>query len=396
MKKTFYLICFSLLGLGIISCQKDESPEVVPSRDPIEFSIRSIKTKGVNPLNDRSELKEQGFGLSAWYSPNDIAFDANSKSYVINHRFGTLDTDLSTAKWQGLAKNGDTFTPDPIFYPLDGSLSFFCYAPYSSGSDQESNVCVIDQPEASITNKLDDYLKGSPLIRFTPDAVSGKQIDFIASNPVLNWTKKEGVALLDFSQHLTTRIQFHCNYNGFVNAGERVVISEITIRDVVSSEYLYFTQKGDNLGYRWGEGVSPVDGSSSMPLTSYSLNLSADDLSNSELPLKEGLDPEFRFVNETVNGRLYLLPQSFPIGSVAALDITYEIWNDQNVAVEVNTLSYPLAGKTEWKAGDTVAYYITITVAERKELDIQTVVINGWEDAENKIDSDENEQEIMY
>lgn len=396
MKKTFYLICFSLLGLGNISCQKDESTAVVPSRVPVEFSIRSTETKGVNPLNDRSELKEQGFGLSAWYSPNQRAFDANSTLFVINHRFGTLDTDLSTAKWQGLSKNGDTVVPDPIYYPLDGSLSFFCYAPYNDGSDQESDVYLIAQPEASITEQLEDYLPGSPLIRFTPNIVAGQQIDFVAANPVLNWTKKDGVVQLDFSKHLTTRIQFHCNYKGEVNTGEKVVISRVAIQDIISSEYLYFTQDDENLGYKWCNTISPVDGSSSMPLSPYFLELTANDLTTEGLPKKEGLDSGFRFINETVNGRLYLLPQSFPVGSSATLDITYEIRNDQDIPVEENTLSHPLAGTAAWEAGKTVAYFITVGVAERKELDIQTVVINGWRDAENKIDPDENEQEIMY
>lgn len=393
MKKTIYLICFLLLGLGAVSCQKEKiTAEPVSSQEPIVFSARTPETKGLNPLNVLSELASQDFSVSAWYAAPGESFDENSKPFIVNHRFGTLasteEAEAPTTVWQGIARDQDANkTPDPVYYPLDGTLSFFCYAPYRENGE-DASIQIIHNPEEDITSNLKNYLPGSPLLRFMPEKTITKQLDFVAATPVLNWEKGNGTIPLDFTQHLTTQLQFMCDFVGTKNEEEQILISNIQVLNVINSEYLYFTKVGNQLGYQWCNDISPVNGTREMPRNiPYILSVKDNTLSQSFLSRHDDNENTYTHVNGNNNGRMYVLPQTFKAESLAGLEsppqlkITYRIMVGTE-SVEENTLSYDLTGTKDWLIGQGVAYYITIGVAERKILNLNAVITN-WVDAGN-------------
>lgn len=403
MKNTIYLICFSLMGLGTISCQKEQmATEPASSQDPIVFSAQALQTKGESPLDNLEALMLKDFSVSAWYTPDEKEFgDGSEIPYIANHRFGTLDGEIAeNTIWQGISRDdANAKTPNPVYYPLDGSLSFFCYAPYSEISES-SNIRFINNPEEAITSQLTNYIPNSPLIQFAPAASPSEQIDFVASEPVLNWKKGDGLVSLDFSKHLTTRLLFFCDYNGVLNNEEKIIVKSVQISNVIGSEYLYFTKDNDGVvGHQWCKTISPEDGSTLMPRTSYVLSLDRGEL-NPEAYLKKHItNSDYIQVNERQEGRMYVLPQEFGKGEGACdgkkdpvLFITYQIKNGENKTVEEASLGYDLRGTQEWEIGKTVAYYITLGVNPRKDLIVKTVVIEDWDDAGNT----HNPEEILY
>lgn len=400
MKKILYRIFhLSLLGIGIVSCQKDGTTEPIPSREAIEFSARAIGTKGQLPLTHLDNLAAQDFSISAWYTKGGETFGSQSTAYLVNHRFGTMDNQTSDETvWRGIARNPENNekSPDPVYYPLDGTLSFFSFAPYREQSET-SDIRFVADPEETVTERLTEYgyLSGSPLIIFTPAESAAKQIDFVAAAPVLDRKKGDGVVPLDFTQHLTTNIQFYCKYQGSVSAGEeKVLIKSIWIHNVIGSEYLFFTKNGEDLGCQWSSKVSP-DGNDSMPLKSYSLTIDNLELTNGAYLSST----DFIQVNSQVTGRMYLLPQDIPDDKSLVFDdtrdpylqITYLVLNRQNEIVDENILVYDLRGTKDWPQGQTVAYYVTISVAQRKELNI-TARILDWDNAGNTHEP----TELMY
>lgn len=407
MKKTIYLICFSLLGLASISCQKEKmAMGPATSQDPIVFSTRTPETKGTSPLNSLYDLKDQNFSVSAWYSPNEAEFgDGSEKAYLVNHRFGTLDASITERTiWQGIYKVGENeYKADPVYYPLDGSLSFFTFAPYREISES-SDIRLIGEPEETITSQLKKYhyLPGSPLIRFTPSLAVSNQFDFVAGEPVLNWEKGGGIVPLDFTKHLTTRLRFYCDYTGSLNDEEKVFIKSIQLLNVIGSEYLFFTKDTEgNVGHQWCNDISPEDGSTSMPLVSYQLTSQSKQLVNNESLKEHTTDDQALWINHTQEGRMYVLPQEFPAKNDGTdpdtkkdpiLFVTYEIRNGEDQTIEENNVQYDLRGSLAWEMGKTMAYYISIGVKDRKNLNVISVQIEDWSDSQNKHES----EEILY
>lgn len=384
MKRLFILsVIVASAGSLLASCGKE--PVVVkgpvPSDNPIEFRVP--QTKGAAELSTLERLAAQDFSVSAWYTPDNETFGTGSTKYIVNHRFGTLDR-INYSYWQGITHVGGD-AADPVYYPLDGTLTYFCYAPYREDISESSDVNVISNPASAITDQLTNYLAGSPLICFTPSSPS-TQIDFIASTPLLDVSRTSGAIALDFTNHLTTNVQFWVKYSGTMLSTEGVVVSQIIIRDVIGSEYLYFTDSGGSLGCNWCTTISPEDPSSStMPKVSYTLKTDTSELQNIYL---DTVDPVH--VNQSINGFLYLLPQTLPEDSY--LDIQYSIRNMvTNVDIDVNTISIPLYGTVDWPMGKIVKYTLTIDVANRKDLSLSANIVD-WTDSGNS----HTETELMY
>ena len=380
-----FLVC--TIACGVLAACRKESPSGLTkpqaSDEAIAFSAGTPWTKGAPQLSTLERLAAQHFSVNAWYTPDGDTFGTASLSYIRNHRFGCTDIPSYTS-WRGITSGG---MADPVYYPLDGSLSFFCYAPYRADVSGTSDVHFDYEPAQTVTDQLTNYMDGSPLICFTPSASPSSQIDFIAATPVLDVVRSGGPVPLDFTNHLTTDIQFWCKYTGSLNENEGVMISQMVIRDVISSEYLYFTESAGMLGFSWCSTVSPEDGGAVMPVSSYSLSTVASDLITENPYLSSS---EAKHVNNTINGRLYLLPQTLPAG--AFLDLTYVVKNTASGGtLDENTVSIPLSGTAAWPMGKTVKYTITIGVAERKDVTLSTS-ITDWADAGNS----HTDQELLY
>lgn len=386
MKMTWKHI-LPLLVLLLTACGRERQPVVpVPSKEPIVFSPRtSEETKGKHPLVSLDLLADQRFSVSAWYTPENETFGSSSVLYFGNHQFGTLDK-VNFSSWQGTFGTGNEEVADPLYYPLDGTLSYFCYAPYREDvSSSSSDIQVLYNPGNEITDLLpDNYLSGSPIIRFRPFTAVTSLIDFLAAKPVLDANRNGGPVALDFTEHLTTFIEFYIKYTGNVDPSEGITVSSITLRNVIGDEFMYFTDTDGTLGHAWCSDVSPVDNTSTMPRASYTL-------SNSDLK-GDYLDPVTPlYINETLNGRLYLLPQVLPTDSW--LDIVYNVKSRGNGWVlDENIVSIPLNGTTPWPQGKIIRYTITITIADRSEVAITNIQIIDWVDALN----DHTAEEITY
>lgn len=394
MKRLFILsVIVASAGSLLASCGKEPDVVKVPVASDVPIVFRpQADTKGADQLISLERLKAQTFSVNAWYTPEGETFGTGSIHYISNHRFGTLDAgpvyDASTL-WQGITDARDA--TDPVYYPLDGTLTYFCYAPYRADVDPagSSDIKILPEPSNTITDRLTNYLEGSPLICFTPSASPSSQIDFIASNPLLDVSRSSGSIPLDFTRHMTTNVEFWFKYAGTMDEEtEGVMISQIIIRDVIGSEYLYFTEADGSLGFAWCDNVSPVDGSSSMPTASYTLSSSTYDLITDSSFLSN-ITPTH--VNNTINGRLYLLPQT--LGAGAQLEITYVVKNRNTGSnLDENVVICSLGGTVAWPLGKTMRYTITIGVPDRQIVAIETA-ITPWTDAGN---THYPEQELMY
>lgn len=384
------LVIAGFIGNLQLGCTKPETASLLPaaSSEPIVFNAKTgVETKGKDELKSLVRLASQKFGVCAWYNPEGAVFGSTgSIPYIKNRRFGCTDIPAYTA-WGGVKANG---VADPVYYPLDGSLSYFCYAPYREHVGETSDVTdvkIIYEPDSQITSQLTNYLNGSPLICFTPDISTASQIDFLAATPVLKANRGSGAIELDFTQHLTTKIEFWAKYSGSVDvSSEVVVITRIDIRDVIGSEYLYFTEHNGVFGHEWCSTISPVNGTSTMPKATYTLSMD----NNSLIVDNAGLESSTaKQVNATSNGITYLLPQIIPEG--AYLDVTYQVKNTSGAVLDESTIPIALEGTADWPLGKIVRYTLTLSVKPRKEVTLSTSIIE-WIEAGNV----HSEQELLY
>jgi hypothetical protein len=412
-KTAFLLIAAPLLLAG--ACSKvpaGESRVPVASDEPIGFVVGG-QTKGQAPITTLSALAEQDFSVSAWYSPEGEIFDGvHAVKYFENHRFGYVTSDLAGETtfpnpWQGVAPHASAgiVNANPVYWPVDGTLSFFCYAPYRSGT---TDIVVEDPVTDAVTAaRLPDYVAGSPLIRVTPPETVADQIDFLASPALLDCSRYDagGTFPLDFSKHRMTQVEFWFAYKGTLQSDpsltqtfEQARVSSIEIRNVVGSKYCYFSEAPDGTcGCAWSEAVSPADRTDSgaeLPKTTYRL------VSATGGELKTGLDAslediqeggDYRFINDTPTGHLFLLPQTLPAN--AQLVINYAILNMYagTRVSEVVTLDLAAGSVTEWPAGKVVRYLLTLDLPERSVVGVKTMII-PWEDAGVPY----YEQEMLY
>lgn len=408
-------VCAALLLLS--SCTRvPETDRCVPvaSDVPVALAVGGQPTKGQAPITTLLELAVQDFSVSAWYSPEGEIFDGvHSVKYFANHRFGYVTSDLAGETtfpnpWQGVAPHASAgiVNAKPVYWPLDGTLSFFCYAPYRDGTDADI------VPEGPVTNagiisRLPGYLPGSPLIRVTPSTSVSDQVDFLAAPAILNLSRADasGTFPLDFSQHRMTQVEFWFAYKGTLQNDpsqtqtfEQARVSSIEIRNVVGSKYCYFSEAPDRtMGCAWSENVSPADpadGSAALPQTTYRLvSATGGELKTGLYASLEDIEEGgvYRFINDTPTGHLFLLPQTLPAD--AQLVINYAILNlyAGTRVSEVVTLNLADCAVKAWPEGKVVRYMITLALPERGVVGVNTMII-PWEDAGVPY----YEQEMLY
>ena len=383
----------------------------VASDVPVAFAVGGQQTKGQAPITSLAALAEQDFSVSAWYSPEGEIFDGvHSVKYFANHRFGYIkdaseDDSYANHAWQGVSRSPtNVLSPNLVYWPLDGSLSFFCYAPYREGDTD----IVLEDPvtDAGVIARLPDYLPGSPLIRVTPAETAASQFDFLASPALLDRSRHDdaGRFPLDFSRHRMTQVEFWFAYKGTLQTDpsqtqtfEQARVSSSEIRNIVGSKYCYFSEAPDRTpGCAWSENVSPADpadAGAELPKATYRL------VSATGGELKTGLDAsledieeggDYRFINDTPAGHLFLLPQKLPAD--AKLVVNYAILNlyAGTRVSEVVTLDLA-SGLTEWPEGKVVRYLLTLDLPERGVVGVKTQII-PWEDAGIPY----YEQEMLY
>ena len=393
--------------LLLAACAKVPNAPVsgpVASDDPVEFGMGGQATKGQTALTTLAALQAVDFSVSAWYTRSGETFDVpggTSVPYFQNHRFGNPGT-LGTDPWRGVNRNTSTnaLTANPVYYPLDGTLSFFCYAPYRADAAlvtppvPDNRDIVLDTPPADMATRHPDWLVGSPMIRVTPAAAAGtaaNQVDFLCSPPLLDKSRKDnsGQLTVDFTTHRLTKITFGFNYSGVLANGSHFVqVSAVEIQGVIASKYLYYTETAPYvLSCAWSDAISPDDKtnpSAAMPLTNYLIDTATGGLDSgtgADLDPKDPGNSNHKMVS-TEAGILYLLPQEIPLA--AKLVISYFTGEQHGVPLAREILTVPLrnANLTAWPMGKEVRYLITLNIPNQ-QISGLTAQVFDWEDSGN-------------
>ena len=400
-----------MLLLAATACTK--VPEVggggapVPSDEPIGFAVSGEGTKGQAPITTLAALARQDFSVSAWYSPAGKKFtDLQGIGYFSNHRFGYVTDDLAGETtfpnaWRGVAAHGTTgaVSANPVYWPLDGSLSFVCYAPYQDGS-----ASIVLEPavtDAGIAARLPDYLPGSPLIRVTPAASAADQVDFLCAPPALDRTSADGSLPLDFSQHRMTRVEFGFNEVGFtyptgsVPEGDEVAVrvTSISLKNVIGSRFFYFKESVPyQVDCAWSDDVSPAAPTTvgaDFPLATYQITADARELKSIayynanqvNVPERNVSNDNYTWLH-TGRGLLFLLPQTLPAD--AKLEVRYSLVEQHGLPVvsEIVTCSLPTVSLAAWPEGKVVRYKLTLDIPARGVSNIVAQVYD-WDDSGN-------------
>ena len=410
--------------LAAAACTKDlshsgldpESP--VASEEPIEFAVGG-GTKGQAPITSLAALAEQDFSVSAWYSPQGETFDVpggTAVKYITNHRFGYVTSDLAGETtfpnpWQGVAPHASAgmVNPNPVYWPLDGTLTFFSYAPYRADAALETLPVpdtrdIVLEPavtDAGILSRLPGYLIGSPLIRVTPAASVADQVDFLCAPPALDRTSAGGSLPLDFSRHRMTRVEFGFNEVGFtyptgsVPEGDEVAVrvTSISLKNVIGSRFFYFKE---SVPYQtdcgWSDDVSPAAPTTvgaDFPLATYQISADARELKSIAYYNANQVNvPERNVSNDnhtwlhTGRGLLFLLPQTLPAD--AKLEVRYSLVEQHGLPVvsEIVTCSLPTFSLAAWPEGKVVRYKLTLDIPARGVSNIVAQVYD-WDDSGN-------------
>ena len=420
LTKTYFLLAAALGALLLFSCSKEPA---APSGHPIEFSPDAGATKGQAAITTLATLAAQDFSVSAWYSPKGASFHdedgSQAVAYISNHRFGYIkvsgeDNSYANHAWQGVNRNGNNLSARPVYWPLDGTLSFFCYAPCRADAaaatppDPDGRDIVLEPAvtDAGIVSRLPDYLPGSPLIRVSPKLNAPDQVDFLAAPPLLDKRRTDGAFPLDFSEHRMTRVEFLFNETGFVYPtgtvpeGEEVAVrvTSISLKNVIGSKYLYFTETQPyQTGCAWSGEVSPADpatAAAGFPRATYQITGAAKELRTiAQYNARYVNVPERNAANDnhlalqTNLGLLFLLPQKLP--DDAELEVVYALVEQHGLPVvsEIVTCSLPLTSLDTWPEGKVVRYKITLNVPSRGVSDVVAQVYD-WDDSGN----DHNEE----
>ena len=403
----------SALVLLLCSCTQVPAPGPVPSDEPVAFAVDAGTTKGAAPITTLAVLAQQDFSVSAWYTPEGETFDVpggTAVKYFENHRFGYVSSALESETtfpnaWQGVALHGTTgaVNPNPVYWPLDGTLTFFCYAPYRADAtatpvpSPDTRDIVLADPvtDDAVRSRLPGYLIGSPLIRYTPAASVRDQVDFLAARPILDADRHDdgGRFGLDLV-HRLTQVKFAFNYDGYLPNPEFACVTSIEVRNVVSSAYLYFAEPTPYvMACRWSTESSlndPFTTSTPLPTASYRLTdeevggvreLIPSNVMTSHIPEKNVANDNHLSVC-TNEGILYLLPQE--LSDDAELEVGYVIAEQHGVpkVTDVLTVKLRTSSLTAWPAGKQVRYLLTLNIPNHQLSGI-TAQLSDWENAGN-------------
>ena len=417
LTKISFLLAAALGALLPFSCSKDPSGV---SGHPIEFSLDNSSTKGQTPITTLAALAAQDFSVSAWYTPEGEIFeaaDAHPVAYIRNHRFGYIkasgeDNSYANHAWQGVNRaSNNSLTANPVYWPLDGALSFFCYAPYRANAaaatppDPDDRDIVLEAPvtDEGIISRLPDYLPGSPLVRVTPKLAAASQADFLCAPALLDIDRFDaaGEIPVDFSRHRMTQVTFAFNETGFVYPtgtvpeGEEVAVRvmSVSVKNVVGSRYLYFTK---TLPYgaecAWSEAVSPAapaDAAAGFPLATYKITGDARELKTityynaRQVNVPQRNDANDNHISlHTAQGLLFLLPQKLPDN--AELEIVYALVEQHGLPVvsEIVTCPLPATSLDTWPEGKVVRYKLTLDIPARGVSNVVAQVYD-WDDSGN-------------
>ena len=355
MKKTIRYTISTLCACSLLlSCSRAEMPETDRTMHPdlsapitLGSSFSGSLTKGQPPL-DNYNITTTDIGLFAGFNVPDEPFsDATFGNGVMsNVKFSRNATD---EKWHGSTA---------CYWPVDGSLSLFAYAPY--------------QADLQVSPS---YAGGPLSILFSPSQSSVTyQRDFCVAAPVYNHAKTSDAVSMSF-HHTLCQIFFYASYTGTPLNDCVLVIDEITLDGVVGTSTITYGAPGSGEIFAWADASSqPKD--ASYTILSNEIECSPTTPIPEYDGTKEESERDIRITG--LNGRLFLIPQTLTEDN--SLSITWSFmrrngsqWQRISQFLTETKLPYA-AGAPVWEAGKTVEYHMRLNLGAFAEVSISANV----------------------
>lgn len=375
MKNFSILTMFITLPLIALSssCKGRLDPEDGMAEDksaPISFVVGQ-DTKGTRPIDDKETLARYGFGVYAGYTQPGVKFGSGSQAanYMKNTK---IEQDpKSPDKW--IASN-------QFYWPINGSLSFFGYAPYFKQQDADANGQSFIIPSK-------DYKGGLLRGTYKPDPNVTTQLDLCLSIPVLDRLSSEGPVPMNF-KHALTRVFFFVNGLGADSDRFRYRVTDIYLKGVVGTNTVTYVMDED-VPFEWDpirdttarDGEYHLTYNRDQPhLTDSWVKVSSDSHEASKME-------NFVKINSTDNGRLYLLPQELTDDATVQIVLTaYTLTGSSwTIISELPPVEYKLPRGAAWEPSKTISYFATIDIPNLCVFDM-TAYKTDWEDSGNVFD----------
>jgi len=341
MKKS-NLFLVLLTALIVMSCSKDETSMSIPQEgNAIEFGTyvgRDAQTRA--SVIDADALHTQGFGVFAFYSneaTNEYKYNTATpptSNFIPNFMWNTK---VSTSNW--------TYAPIK-YWPNETTdkLTFFAYAPYSDGTQN------------NISDFTGNTATGDPTLKFTVNDVAKNQSDLLYADAtnLKNLTKQSITGKVNFPfKHALSRIGFKVEVmkdkvnddatgtddDGIVGSDPITGVNESTVVSVQKVELIGKFVNSSTFNFATGSWTTPTVETTAVP--AYSLDYNATQTSSDFINTVANTVTTSSQVLNTTDSYLMIIPKAFSVSSpYVATDDALKI----RVTYKVTTTDGALSG----------------------------------------------------
>lgn len=219
MKKIllFTVAAATVMALAGCSQSSDLSETEGATQTPVSFDTYLAKTRaGVTGSQTTETLKTNGFGVLACYTEGDY----NQSSATPNFMYNTKVTGSTTTE------GTTTWSYDQIHYwPNNGKISFFAYAPYVNIQDTETSGITAITNNYTSDPKI-TYNLGNDITNCV-DLLRGVKKGTEADNNI-NLTSESGIVGFTF-KHALAKFNVNAVASSTIDANTKITIDNITI-----------------------------------------------------------------------------------------------------------------------------------------------------------------------
>ncbi len=282
MKATRIFTFMLIMGLLSVSCHHIDNAEegAISSLQPICFDASRTLDYDISTRSSMNSLKSDGFGLIG-YNSIDKDFDAAAPGTPVFDNYRLISDDGRTWRYADAVAYWDILSQD--------KHTFLAYHPY------------------------DEDMEGTSLAIPTDDIIISECVDYLAAEPVINQTSKDGVSL-EFS-HIMSRINPSVRLANAYD-GQQYRVSSIRLDNV--REFSSFNLATSSF--------------SSSPASTHSISATTENILNPVLATTSDV---------TTVDPVYISPYAYASGGecfTITLDIEYTFTNSLGVSV-VNNLT---------------------------------------------------------
>ena len=354
----------ALVLLAAVACTRDDY--AVPDKDlsgrMVNFSavmgVDGTGTRGQIPLDNANLFT---MGVFAGYEEEEETFGPSSPAndFIDNVRY---TRSFITNPFAGA---------DVCYWPFNGKLSFFAYAPYVS---------------STFLQFASDYVSGYPRMTYSPTTNVTDQPDFCLATPVLD-KHSSGEPIPLVFHHSLSQVVFSANCSGdlppIVSSSPLYVkVDSIKICNVIGKKTV--AMSSGTPCFDWQDDAECPDGDRVSYLLDRSISLQ---LKNEALP--KATDPvtdnymELTTVNGVANGVMYLLPQSMDYGEVY-LEVTYGCYEmvDTKETLRASAKTTCPLPAVVWEPTKSYRYRFTINLAANSIVS-PSITVETWKDVNN-------------